>query len=223
MVGIKDTMKRDSRNAANLRGNIANRRDLEVYSVAATLYGEAGNLDDKGIVRVAETIRNRYEFYNKNKVAGVDRISYRDIVIAPNQYLGFNAYKNMRVSDFREFEKNLSDEDRRNWNRCMIIAQRTVNSQLKTNYARGAIGFNQASIESNKKMFDAKLVFKDDSCYMNDATKKSPHVFIGDLNMSPLKTPKGRLLANGGNPSEGRTVLAQIRQFSSRVSGSFVR
>ncbi|MBQ8482165.1 MAG: hypothetical protein IJ532_06500 [Alphaproteobacteria bacterium] len=216
-------MKRDTRNAANLRGNITNSRDLDIYSVAATLYGEAGNLDNKGIIRVAETIRNRYEFYNKNRAQGVNKISYRDIVIAPNQYLGFNSYKKMKVSDFREFEKKLSDEERKNWNRCMIIAQRTVNSQLKTNYARGAVGFNKASIESNKKMFDAKLVFKDDSCYINNATKKSPHVFIGDLYMSPLKTPQGKLLAKGGNPSEGNTVFAQVRRFSSRVTGSAVR
>jgi len=154
MSGIKDKIRRDSRRATTIMRGIGNpgTQAADVYSVAATLYGEAKDLDDIGVTRVAETIRNRYNFYTKNKADGVDKISYRDIVSAPGQYLGFNAFKNKSITDFKNFENSLSPEDKRKWNRCMIVAQRVVKGQLKTDYALGAMGFNQASVESNKKI-----------------------------------------------------------------------
>lgn len=219
MANIKEKMKNDARKASRVRSDMANSnpQQSEIYSVAATLYGEAKDLDSKGITRVAETIRNRYDYYSKNKAAGVDKITYRDIVAAPDQYKGFNAYKNKSIKDFKDFEKNLSAEDKKKWDRCMAIARKVVSGQLKTNYANGALGFNQATVEANKKNFKTTKVFKDDSCYADDPSKRSPHVFIGDYYMSPLKDAKGKLLAKGGNPNEnGARVLAQNRMAQAR-------
>ena len=68
MVGLKEKMQKDARNSAALQNRIENadKRKLDVYSVAATIYEEAKGLDDKGKTRVAETIRNRHNYYSKN-------------------------------------------------------------------------------------------------------------------------------------------------------------
>jgi len=220
MSGIKDKIRRDSRRATTIMRGIGNpgTQAADVYSVAATLYGEAKDLDDIGVTRVAETIRNRYNFYTKNKADGVDKISYRDIVSAPGQYLGFNAFKNKSITDFKNFENSLSPEDKRKWNRCMIVAQRVVKGQLKTDYALGAMGFNQASVESNKKIFKTTKVFKDDSCYIDDPKRKSPHVFIADFYISPLKNNQGKILAKGGNPNDNIKVLVRNSAIRARRS-----
>lgn len=222
MAGIKEKMKEDAHKASQIRTNptaVNNQKQLDIYSVAATLYGEAKDLDDKGMTRVAETVRNRYNYYSKNKVAGVDKITYRDIVAAPDQYKGFNVYKNKSVKDFRDFEKNLKGDDRKNWERCMALARKVVNNQLHSDYAHGALGFNKATVEANKKNFKTTNVFKDDSCYLSDPSKRSPHVFIGDYYMSPLKTAQGKLLAKGGNPNENKRVLAQNKMAQARGRG----
>ncbi|MBP5353165.1 MAG: cell wall hydrolase [Alphaproteobacteria bacterium] len=176
--------------------------ELDLYSVAATLYGEAGCLDDQGITMVAETIRNRYNFYNGRKK--VDTISLRDVVIAKSQYLGFDKYKNKSVSDFKRFENSLSGQAKTNWNRCMAIAQQVANGTLNTNYAKGTAGFNQASVSYNKKTFNTQTVFADSSKYYG-SNKKSPHVFIGDFVISPLISPSGKKLAAGGMIGTGNT------------------
>lgn len=200
---VKEVMKQDKN------------KILDFYSVAATLYSEAKDLDNKGITRVAETIRNRYNFYNKNKTSGVSNITYRDIVIAKGQYIGFNKYKGKKVSDFKKFEQNLTGAEKKKWERCKLLAAKLVSGKLNTNYARGAMGFNQASISANKKLFKTQKVFKDDSHYTDNPSKKSPHVFFGDFEMPPLKTPQGKLLAKGGNPAEEKTgnnlLLAQAK------------
>ncbi len=218
MSNLKEKMKSDARKAANVRKNIGNNnaKQAEIYSVAATLYGEAKDLNNKGITRVAETIRNRYNFYNKNKADGVNKITYRDIVAAPDQYKGFNAYRNKSLKDFQDYEKNLKGDDRKNWDRCMALARKVVNGQLRTDYARGALGFNQASVETNKKMFKTTRVFKDDSYYIDDPTRCSPHVFIGDYYMAPLRDANGKLLAKGGNPNEKARILAQNKMAQAR-------
>lgn len=209
MGNIKEQMKQDARRASKIR-NGQNAKNLDLYSVTATLYGEAQDLDDKGITMVAETIRNRHDFYNKNKINGTDKISYRDVVGAKNQYDGFNRYKNNTIKDFQEIEKNLSPENKKKWDRCKAIANKVVNGQLKTDYAHGAIGFNKASVEANKKAFKTNKVFKDDSCFANDRAKRSPHVFIADFELSSLKDAQGKIIAKGGNPSGNKSqVLAQ--------------
>lgn len=220
MGNIKEQMKRDARKSSQIRVNLdnSNAQQLDVYSVAATLYGEAQGLDNKGITRVAETIRNRHDFYNKNKAAGVSNITYRDIVAAPDQYKGFNIYKNKSVTDFKNFEKTLTGEEKKNWDRCMAVAKKVVNGQLHTDYAHGALGFNKASVEANKRNFKTANVFKDDSCYVNNPDKKSPHVFFGDYYMSPLKNAQGKVLAKGGNPNESTQILVQ-NQIAQRRSG----
>lgn len=215
MSTLKEKMKNDSQKASRIKNKLANSntKQLEVLSVTATLYGEAKDLDEKGVTRVAETIRNRYNYYSKNKVDGVDKITYRDVVAAPSQYLAFNAYRKKSVKDFSDYAKNLSPDDKKKWDRCMNIGRQVVNGQLKTNHANGALGFNQASVEANKKNFKTTKVFKDDSCYADDKTKRSPHVFIGDYHLSPLKNEKGKVLAKGGNPNEDAArILAQNKK-----------
>lgn len=193
-------------------------RELEIYSVAATLYGEAGGLEKKGIIRVAETIRNRHTYYSKNKAKGVEKITYRDILCAPNQYLAFNVYKNKSLKDFQKYENDLSDREKKNWDICKEIAQQVVDNKLKSNLARGALGFNQASVAANQKNFNTTNVFKDDARYVNDPKKSSSHVFFGDFYLSPLKTPKGKLLAKGGNPKDDNPrYLAQKRTNGGRT------
>ena len=187
--------------------------NLDIYSVAATLYGEARDLDEKGITRVAETIRNRHTFYSQNKARGIKKITYRDIVSAPNQYIGFDEYKNKSLKDFKQFEKNLSPTEKKKWDRCMNIARQVVNSQLKTNYAKGALGFNQASVAANKRNFKTQLVFKDDACYKDNPKKSSPHVFFGDFHLLSLKDKNGKILAKGGNPKDDKSrLLAQNKK-----------
>lgn len=190
---------------------ISEEKKLDIYCVAATLYGEAGDLDEKGITRVAETIRNRHKYYSKEKAVDVEKITYRDIVAAPNQYQAFNAYKKKNVKDFDEYTKKLSPAEKTKWDRCMRIAKQVVNGRLKTDYANGALGFNKASVSVNKRTFKTTNVFKDDSHYADNPTKNSPHVFIGDYNLSPLITSKGKLLAKGGNPKDSGKLLVQNR------------
>lgn len=217
MSSVFERVKADSKKGIKVKcvlkknAGLKKAPNLDTYCVAATLYGEAGPLDDKGITRVAETIRNRYKYYDQNKAEGVNKINYRDIVAAPNQYLGFNAYKNMKLNDFKEFEKKLTGDEKKNWDRCMTIARQVVDGKLKTNYARGTLGFNKASVQTNKKMFKTNLVFKDDSKYADNPEKKSSHVFFGDFHISSLKNSKGKLLAKGGNPNQKNNLLAQAK------------
>lgn len=215
MINVKEKMKQDRSKASAMMKSKTDAYNLEVYSVASTLFGEAKDLDDKGIIRVAETIRNRYKFYNQNKVNGVSEITYRDIVSAPGQYLGFSRFSKKIVDDFKNFAQNLSTADRKKWDRCMAIAKQTVENKLQTNYAHGALGFNQASVERNKRYFKTDNVFKDDSSYVDDATKQSPHVFFGSCVISSLKTPQSKILARGGNPDEKKNVIAQNRILNS--------
>jgi hypothetical protein len=214
MVLLYEQLKKESKKAAAVQTKTQNadKRLLDIYCVAATIYGEAKDLDTKGITRVAETIRNRYTFYNKNKAPNVGKIYYRDIVAAPRQYNAFSAYKNKSVTDFRNYEKKLTAEEREKWNRCMAIAKKVVNGQLKTDYARGAMSFNKSSIARNKRAFKTDNVFADDSNYYGKPDKHSPHVFIGDCYMSPLRTATGRTLAFGGYPNANTSVLAQARK-----------
>lgn len=226
MVSIKDRMKEDVNKMLSARCSLKKAlpkkktatKNLELYSVTATLYGEARDLDSKGITRVAETIRNRQKYYAQNKAEEVKRITYRQIVSAPNQYVGFDPYKNKSLKDFQEFEKNLSAEEKKKWNRCMNVARKVVGGKLKTNYAKGALGFNRASVEANKKIFKTTNVFKDDSYYADNPKKQSPHVFFGDYHLLPLKDKKGKLLAKGGNPKEDETLklLAQNKRVQAR-------
>lgn len=219
MRNIKEKMKTDAQKASRVRNNItkSNPQQSEIYSIAATLYGEAKDLDNKGITRVAETIRNRYNYYSQNKASGVNKITYRDIIAAPDQYKGFNVYRNKSIKDFQNLEKSLTGEEKKNWDRCMAIARKVVNGQLETNYANGALGFNKASVEANKRLFKTSNVFKDDSSYINNPDKKSPHVFFGDYYMSPLKNAQGKVLAKGGNPNENVSrVLVQNKMAYAR-------
>lgn len=214
----KEIMKNDAAKAADLANRKtaalgATENPLEVYSVAATLYSETKGLDDKGITRVAETIRNRYKYYNKNKIKGVNSISYRDIVSAPGQYAGFSPYKNKSLAGLKKFANDLPPAEKKNWNRCMEIAKQTVSGKLNTELARGALGFNKASVEYNKKAFKTDMAFKDDSCYVNNPARRSPHVFFGAYVLSPLKTPRGTTLAKGGNPAKSDAKkIAMVRQ-----------
>ena len=169
--------------------------ELDLYSVAATLYGEAGSLEDQGIYMVAETIRNRYNFYNQRKK--VDTISLRDIVIANSQYLGFDKYKSKSLSQLKQEEARLSGQARRNWDRCMNIARQVADGTLTTNYARGAAAFNQDSVRANQSTFRTKSVFADPSHWLG-SSRKSPHVFIGDFQIMSLLSPSGKKLASGG-------------------------
>lgn len=204
-MNIENRMRQDFCNSKKFLTSIplpSSNTSLEVYRVAATLYSEAGGLNEKGIIRVAETIRNRYNFYKKNLTPGVAAITYTDIVAAPRQYLGYNPYKGKNLSWFQNFEKNLQakgqEQKKAAWERCLKIARQVVNGQLTSNLAHGALGFNQASVESNRRTFGTQNVFRDDSTTV--AGKPSPHVFIGDYELSPLLTPNGKKLANGGNP-----------------------
>jgi hypothetical protein len=226
MASLKEQMKKDAEKKSGVqkpkkaapKKKISFPKDLELYSVAATLYGEAGELDNKGITRVAETIRNRYNYYNKNKAKNVEKITYRDIVAAKNQYIAFNAYKNKSLEDFQKFENSLSAKERIKWDRCIDIARKVVNGNLKTNYAIGALGFNQASIERNKRAFNTTNVFRDDSFYVDKPNKPSPHVFFGDFYLSPLKDKNGKLLAKGGNPKcDTSHLIAQNKTLKSRT------
>ena len=176
--------------------------ELDLYSVAATLYGEAGSLEDQGIYMVAETIRNRYNFYNQRKK--VDSISLRDIVIAKSQYLGFDKYKNKSLSQLKQEESRMSGQARRNWDRCMAIARQVADGTLSTNYARGAAAFNQASVNANKRTFKTESVFSDPSHWLG-SSRKSPHVFIGDFQIMNLMSPSGKKLASGGFIGDNNT------------------
>lgn len=82
---------------------------------------------------------------------------------------------------------------------------------MHTDYAHGATGFNKASVMDNKRNFKTNKVFKDDSCYIDNPSRKSPHVFFGDYYMSPLKNAKGEVLAKGGNPNENTKILARVK------------
>lgn len=221
MVGLKEKMKKDARNYSALQSKIENndRRKADIYSVAATIYEEAKGLDDKGKTRVAETIRNRYNYYSKNTVNGA-RISYRDIVAAPGQYHGFSVHQNKKVTDFKKFENDLSPEQRQEWNRCVAIAQKMVDGRLNTDYAKGALGFNKASVAANKRNFNTDDVFKDDSCFLDSSRGHSPHVFFGSYHLAPLKDANGKVLAKGGNPNPSKNTLVQVRANQTRNQGA---
>lgn len=123
MGSLDEALLNHARSAARAMSVHIQEKTLDMYSVTATLYAEAKDLDNKGIIRVAETIRNRYDFYDKNKTDKTDKITYRDIVSAPGQYIGFNAYKCKTVKDFYDYEKGLTVEDRKKWERCKSIAR----------------------------------------------------------------------------------------------------